>query len=317
MAPPLPPLAAAQGLLFGLALGDALGWPVEFLDLAAIRARYGPAGIQQPPDPAVYTDDTQMTIALAEGLLEAGPAADLDAQMAAVARRFIAWSRHPETPTTAPGGTCLRGVAALEAGAPWRTAGVAGSKGCGACMRVAAVGYLYQHDPERLRAVALAQGWLTHRHPASDAACVAAAWLVKLALDGAPPADWLSATQAVTRGLSPDFDAALERAAEAMPWDDECRALDHIGPVRGGGWIAEEAVALALYCAVRRPDDYVAAVRLGANITGDSDSVAAIAGGVIGARLGPAAVPEAWRARLRHRAELHALAVRLAQTRRE
>jgi ADP-ribosylglycohydrolase len=302
----------ARGLLWGLALGDALGWPVEFLDLAAIRARYGPAGIQAPPDPAIYTDDTQMTIALAEGLLEAG-AGDLEARMAAVSRRFIAWSHDPGTPLTAPGNTCLRGVAALERGAPWRTAGVAGSKGCGACMRVAPVGFLYQGEPAGLRTVAQAQGWLTHRHPASDAACIAAAYLVKLVLDGAPPAAWPARVAAFAGGVSAEFDAALGRVSEALAWDDDQRALAHIGPERGGGWIAEEAVALALYCALRHPDDFPAAVRLGANIAGDSDSVAGIAGGLVGARLGPAGLPADWLARLQNRAGLQALADRLAR----
>ncbi len=60
----------AQAVLFGLAVGDALGYPVEFNSLEEIKQIYGPNGILEPPDPAHYTDDTQMTIALAEGLLE-------------------------------------------------------------------------------------------------------------------------------------------------------------------------------------------------------------------------------------------------------
>jgi ADP-ribosylglycohydrolase len=48
---------SARAMVFGLALGDALGWPVEFLQLTQIRARYGREGITAPPDPALYTDD--------------------------------------------------------------------------------------------------------------------------------------------------------------------------------------------------------------------------------------------------------------------
>lgn len=69
---------------------------------------------------------------------------------------------------------------------------------------------------------------------------------------------------------------------------------------------------MALYCVMRHPDDYTGAVRLGANITGDSDSVASIAGGILGARLGCAALPEAWLARLENYDALVALSQRLA-----
>lgn len=314
----LSPRAAAGGLLLGGALGDALGWPVEFASWATIQARYGPAGILEPPDPAVYTDDTQMTVALAEALIAAPGVrgdADLDALMNEVSRRFIAWSHAPETPLTAPGNTCLAGVAALERGVPWRQAGVAGSKGCGACMRVAPVGFFYQHAPARLQQVARAQGWLTHRHPASDAACVGAAFLVKLALEGMPVGAWPDAVLAAAAGLSGEFDAAIGRVVQALDWGDDRRALNAIGPLRGGGWIAEEAVAMALYCVLRHPDDFVAATRLAANIDGDSDSVAAITGGLVGARLGPAGLPASWLARLKNRARLETLAAELAHKR--
>src|SRR5688572_16232851 len=136
----------AEAILFGLALGDALGYPTEFLRLnEGIRPRYGYQGIQEPPDPALYTDDTQMTIALTEGLLDAGLDADLDAQMNAVAKRFIEWKDSPEN-NRAPGNTCLIGVRRYESGISWRESGVAGSKGCGSAMRVATIGYFYQHD---------------------------------------------------------------------------------------------------------------------------------------------------------------------------
>jgi ADP-ribosylglycohydrolase len=85
----------AQAILFGLALGDALGWPVEFGGLDYIRYAYGALGIQEPPDPAFYTDDTQMTVALTEGLLEAGLGAPVDEQMEAVGRWFVQWMHSP------------------------------------------------------------------------------------------------------------------------------------------------------------------------------------------------------------------------------
>jgi ADP-ribosylglycohydrolase len=301
----------ARGLIYGLALGDALGWPVEFMELPQIMAKYGRAGITEPPDPALYTDDTQMSAAVAEALIEAGHT-DLDVLMGAVARHFIGWKRDPSTPSRAPGATSIRGVNALEMGAPWREAGVKDSKGCGACMRVAPVGYLYQADAGRLQSVARAQGTLTHRHPTADAACVGAAFLVKLALDGVNPEEYPSRVLSFAGGHAPEFDEAIERTQSAVDWPDAEAALRAIGPTRGGGWIAEEAVAMALFCVMRFPADYASAVRLAANISGDSDSVASIAGGILGARLGTGGLPADWVARLENREYLTDLADRLA-----
>jgi ADP-ribosylglycohydrolase len=312
----------AQAILFGVALGDALGRPVEFSSHGAIVAAYGPAGIQEPPSPALYTDDTQMTLALTEGLLDAGIAAPIDAQMQAVGRRFIAWSQHADTPGRAPGTTCLSGVAALRGGADWRESGVAGSKGCGAAMRVATLGYLYRHDEARLREVAHMSGILTHGHPASVAATLAAAWLVKLALDGVPPAMYIERTLAFVRAHelehvpgwqarawqpNGDFEAAMGRLVEVLTWDDEVAAMPRIGE----GWVGDEAVAMALFAVLRHPDDYAAAVRTGANITGDSDSVASIAGGIVAARLGVESIPRSWVDRCENREALANLAGRM------
>ena len=301
----------ARGMFYGLALGDALGWPVEFMQLPQILAKYGRGGITEPPDPALYTDDTQMSAAVAEALIEAGQS-ELDVLMGAVARHFIGWKHDPLTPTRAPGATSIRGVNALELGASWRESGVKDSKGCGACMRVAPVGYLYQGDTGRLQSVARAQGTLTHRHPTADAACIGAAYLIKLALDDVHPDVYAGQLLDFAGGHALEFDEAIKRVAPVLAWADAEAALRQVGPTRGGGWIAEEAVAMALYCVQRHPSDYIAAVRLAANISGDSDSVASIAGGILGARLGTRGIPTEWVARLENREYLTDLADRLA-----
>jgi ADP-ribosylglycohydrolase len=77
--------------------------------------------------------------------------------------------------------------------------------------------------------------------------------------------------------------------------------------------VGEEAVALALYCVIGRPDDYVDCVRRAANTNGDSDSVACIAGGICAARLGLEAIPASWRERCENRDYLTDLAMRMAR----
>jgi ADP-ribosylglycohydrolase len=300
----------AQAVLFGLALGDALGWPVEFGGLEYIKYAYGSQGVQEPPDPALYTDDTQMTVALTEGLLEAGLNTPVDEQMRAVGRWFIQWMHSPEN-NRDPGSTCIAGVRRFESGLSWRESGIVGSKGCGSAMRVATIGYLYQLDEVRLRSVAEASGVITHRHPAAIAASIAGAYLVKLALDGIPVTEYMQRVMAFTDGISEEFDAAILRVGHVLGWTNEEAALDHIGE----GWTGDEAIALALYCVLRYPDDYPVCVRRAANSEGDSDSVACMAGGIMGARLGLDAIPGDWRARCEKHDYLTDLAARMAQAR--
>lgn len=277
----------AKAILFGLALGDALGYPTEFGSLNVIKSQYGEQGIQDLPDPALYTDDTQMTLAVTEGLLDVGLDADLDVQMNAIGKRFVIWAESPEN-NRAPGLTCMKGVRRFKQGMPWRESGVFDSKGCGSAMRVATIGYLYQHDEQRLRDVALSSGIITHGHRTAKAASIGAAYLIKLVLDGVPTIQWMSEVVTFTKDISDEFHQAILRVGHVLSWTSEEYALDHIGQ----GWTGEEAVALALYCALHYPDDYLACIRRGANTNGDSDSIASIAGGIMGARLGLDAIPE-------------------------
>jgi ADP-ribosylglycohydrolase len=178
-------------------------------------------------------------------------------------------------------------------------------------MRVASLGYLYQYGETRLREVATATSLITHRHPTAIAATVAAAYLVKLALDGVPISTYMPHLYEFTTGISDEFDLAILRVGHVLGWTNEDLALDHIGQ----GWVGEEAVALALYCVLRYPDDYVACVRRAADTNGDSDSIACIAGGIMGAKLGLEAIPLDWRSRCENASGISELAQRLTAAR--
>ncbi|MGO9578935.1 MAG: ADP-ribosylglycohydrolase family protein [Desulfobaccales bacterium] len=297
------------GMVYGLALGDALGAPVEFWELKGIRERYGPKGIQELPTPALFTDDTQMTLAVAEALIAAGHQ-DLGGIMEAISQEFVAWLRSPENDRS-PGGSCLYGARQLEAGVPWWKSGKPNSKGCGAAMRVAPIGFLYQHDLAKLRQVAAASALVTHHHPAAQLGAVAAAFLAKLALDRVPPEEMLPALELETHGQVREFDQTLARLEEALEMASPDAALAYIGE----GWVAEEAVTLALYCFLKSPDDFLTTIRRGANTQGDSDSIACIAGGLSGAYLGLGGLPAAWVARLEKTEYLADVARRLAAVR--
>ncbi len=278
----------AKGIIYGLAIGDALGSPTEFISLPRIKSKYGPSGIKDLPDPALFTDDTQMSIAIAEALIKTG-GREIEKIMAAIRDEFIKWFHSPEN-NRAPGRTCLTGVANMERGLHWSESGVARSKGCGSAMRAAPIGYFYQHDPIKLKEIAHASGICTHGHPTGDAACIGAAYLVKLALDGTSTDKMLPELLDFTSGISEEFDQAILKVQECRGWEDEEKALDYLGE----GWIAEEAVSLALYCFLRYPDNYKKVVLRGANTNGDSDSIACIAGSISGAYLGIEEIPAKW-----------------------
>ena len=303
-------LEKAKGVILGLAIGDAMGAPAEFMSLDQIKRVYGDRGIRDLPDLAVYTDDTQMSIAIAEALIEAGHK-DIETLMERVKEEFIKWYHAPDTPSRAPGKTCLTGVANMEKGIHWTRSGLPESKGCGSAMRSAAVGYYYQHNPEKLKGVAHITGICTHRHPTADAACIGAAYLVRLALDGVEPSRMIGKLLNFTRGISDEWEEAIEEVRKCLDWEDEEQALSFLGE----GWVGEEAVALALYCFLRYPDSYEKCVLRAANTNGDSDSIACIAGAISGAYLGVKAIPKDWIERIENKDYLIDLGMRLVKTR--
>lgn len=322
---------AASGSLFGLAYGDALGKPTEFLTVAEITSRYGPAGpADLTGDPALVTDDTQMGLAVAWALREA-PAATPDILEPLLRKRFVAWAASPEN-NRAPGMTCLRACGGLAEGLRWQEATMAGSKGCGANMRVTPVGLVPDYDLSTLAGVAQFQAGLTHGHPTGLAASELTAYAVRVLRDGAGlPAlpgllrdrareqrtvyreEWLGdlwqrpgvddAAGFIARGWDECL-LALDRldAALARPDDgaDPCLAT-------GEGWIAEEALATAVLCAVRHHAEPVTALRRAATTSGDSDSIACLAGAFLGAAGGMASWPPDWAARIEYADQLAAL----------
>jgi len=297
----------AKGVIFGLAIGDALGWPIEFLQMPQITDRYGPEGITDLPDPALFTDDTQMSIAVAKALLGNGEK-DIDTIMAAIRDEFIQWLHAPDN-NRAPGRACLQGVSNLERGMHWSTSGVPDSKGCGSAMRVAPIGYLFQDDPLKLKKVARASCLCTHGHPTAEAAGIGAAYLVKLALDQIEPSQMIPKLLEFTAGISDAFDQAILKINDCLHWEDQQKALSYLGE----GWVGEEAVALALYCFLKYPDDYRKVVIRAANTNGDSDSIACIAGSISGAYLGASAIDPDWMRRIEKPVYLRYLAEGLAK----
>lgn len=320
------------GSLLGGAVGDALGAPVEFLSLAQIRARFGPAGIRDLT-PAygklgAITDDTQMTLFTAEGLLR-GHNRALEkgipgGTVACVYHAYLRWletqGERPRYPfpevsegwlltipqlwaARAPGRTCL---AALRSGTMGRLAEpLNDSKGCGTVMRVAPVG-LAGEEAFQLGCELAAT---THGHPTGYLAAGFLAALIDRIIAGAD----LRAATDTARDMLREYpnheeclaavDAAIGLAAHAPPVPESCERL-------GGGWVAEEALAIALFCALAA-DDFEEAVALAVNHSGDSDSTGALTGNILGALLGTEAIPPRWLEPLELRDEIEQVAADL------
>jgi len=331
------PRDQVRGCLLGGAVGDALGAPIEFDSLREIRARFGADGLLEPA-PAfgrvgAITDDTQMTLFTAEGLMLAtrDPAlAGRSGMVRCVHRAYLRWLRtqgehsaHPTFERTdegwllgvealhsrrGPGNTCLSALRAPRMGSTEQP--LNHSKGCGGVMRIAPVGLASAvGDPF---AVGCEIAAITHGHPSGFLAAGFLALVIHEVAAGTPiraacqeameelrrhPSHQECAT-AVERALS----LSAEKRGEASPEDVESL---------GAGWVAEEALAIAIFCALAASSDFEKALRLAVNHGGDSDSTGAIAGNLLGASLGEAAIPPRWLAVLELREEILRLAEEL------
>ncbi|MGD0132170.1 MAG: ADP-ribosylglycohydrolase family protein [Bryobacteraceae bacterium] len=305
-------LNAFAGAIMGLAVGDALGFPAEFHQRAEILSAFGPEGLRDfvsagPRYPAgAYTDDTQMTLAVAEALIEFGRE-QLDTLMHGMASRFLAWSRSEEN-NRAPGATVMAACNRIAAGTNWRESGIANSKGCGSAMRVAPIGLFFWRDIPRMLEIARASSLITHGHDAAIEGASAAALLVALAMSKRSPEQMFQALMEECAPRSPDLKAVLEKLPQLLE-ADPAEALSVRG--LGEGWVAEEAVTSALYCFWRSPLDFEQSMIVAANTDGDSDSIACIAGGISGAFNGLSVIPERWQKGVENAAGLMDVAQRL------
>lgn len=310
----MPPLGSLSGSVLGLALGDALGFvvearpPAEAMDYAAELRQGGPAAVGRRAHPdypfGQYSDDTQLARELLLSLRDGGGWTP-----AAFARRVAALFAEARDVGAGDG---TRGTAhRLLAGVPWRDAATpAPYAGNGSAMRAGPLGALF--PARRAVEVAAEQSRVTH----ADRRCVAGA----MAIAGA--AALISRVGSVDAGgvtrrlagwvepIEPDFAAAIVEAGKwtALPPAAARDALAASGhePASSARWRGISAfvvpsVLWSLYAALRSPDDYWETVCTAIWPGGDTDSMAAMAGSIVGARVGPAALPAAATIRLTDR----------------
>ncbi len=306
------------GCILGGAIGDALGWPVEFLSLSAIRRSYGENGItdldKKGKSTAEFTDDTQMSLFTADGALrfltaqkQAGITPDFAVYMH---NAYLRWLFTQQTPKPnfdssvlngwlygrrelhvrrAPGNTCISSLNELGIGRVEEP--INHSKGCGSVMRAAPIGLCF--ETEAAFTYGMMAGAITHGHPSGYLSSAVLARILAELLN--------------EKSLPYALGTTMERLKHEKG-HEECLlylqkayelANDEIEPTRaieslGLGWVAEEALAIAVYCALKYENDIKQGFLMAVNHDGDSDSTGAIYGNLIGAWKGLDASVQEW-----------------------
>ena len=310
-----------RGAMIGCAAGDALGYPVEALSEAAIAERYGLRGITDydldENGTARITADTQLMLLSANGILFAHTRGALRGIMAPVYKYFdafymdwyrlqtterasrsrVGWiSAYPSLSSQrAPSPTSMRVFSSGKFGSMDEP--VNDSKGSGCLLRAVPIGLSYSRDPNRIVELGANTAALTHGNEVAWMASGALALIISLIIH-----QELSITEAVNKTLkvldesfpnsstvvyelSRTIRSVVSLASSASSDLDAIHAL-------GKGWAADEALAIGLLCALRHENDIAGAITFAANHCGDSNNTAAIAGTLVGARIGFNAIPD-------------------------
>jgi len=315
-----------RGCLIGGAVGDALGYAVEFVEDSHIFQQYGERGITEYSlvnGVAQISDDTQMTLFTANGLL-LGTTRGMTRGIMGTYPSYIAlcykdwlktqtadefgfekpeysWLNNvPEmNHSRAPGRTCISYLMHDNLGST--TDPRNDSKGCGGVMRVAPIGLYFEgkrYTPDQIDMIGAEAAALTHGH---ELGYIPAAMLVHIIhiLSHSENATVLDAVNDAKESIVRLFPKAehlremvdLTNKAIQLATEDDIDELDAIREL-GQGWVAEETLAIAIYCSLKYANDFEKAMIASVNHSGDSDSTGAVTGNILGAYLGLKAIPE-------------------------
>ena len=307
---------ALTGCLLGQALGDALGFVVEARPphvAAEYVERYllaGRAGeLANPGFPfGQYSDDTQLARELLVSYTDAGGWSPL-----AFAGRLAAL--FAEGRDVGAGSGTRSAAMRLASGTHWSESGTpAPYAGNGSAMRAAPLGLLFGADTRSMVEATVEQSLMTHLDPRCSAGAVAVAGAVSLAAKrgAVRNEEFLDALAALTAPADQSVTEAIRGLREWAHLDPAEAAhrlhQERLEPSYGGEWrgisaFVTPSVVWSLYAFLHAPDDYWSAVCTAIGVGGDTDTMAAIAGAISGARLGPGALPADLLDRLNDRGE--------------
>ena len=295
----------ARGVLFGVASGDALGRPVEFMPASEIRAEHGRLnemighGTWNQPAGTI-TDDTEQALCIARSLVEQQRFDPED-----IAERFVAW--YDSNPFDI-GRMTMKSLSRLKHGDEWDEAGQhvwesspeGQNAGNGSVMRCAPLAIPYETNWERLVGMSRQSSQITHADPRCAYGCAV-----------------LNLTMA---GLLEDADTPLQDALDEVGSDAPAELVTALQPLARGdspktletsGYVVH-SLQTALHdglFAENAEEAIVTAVNRG----GDTDTIGAIAGAVAGARFGASALPDQWLGAIDEAGELESIADQLVE----
>ena len=313
-----------SGCIFAGALGDALGYAVEFDSYKMIQMKYGKDGIRKPKltgSKANISDDTQMTLFTMEGMSSEYAREEIQEDGKNVVDNIYLsylkwlqtqrpdWNSHllsnwtsklaeiPEMNSLrAPGNTCLSALASEQMGTIENP--INNSKGCGGVMRTAPLGFTKIYGSALLNGAKAAA--ITHGHPLGWIPAGMLSDIVFKSIYGekkplkAIIEDSLEDTKAQFKDYEDIvyFEKLIKKAiALSETAGDDVTIIEK---ELGGGWVGEEALAIAVYCCLKYSDDMKKMLTTAVNHSGDSDSTGAVAGNILGAYAGMHAVPDDW-----------------------
>jgi ADP-ribosyl-[dinitrogen reductase] hydrolase len=317
-----------KGCILGGAIGDALGAPIEFMSIDQIRSTFGHKGLTGYSEAygrkGSITDDTQMTIFTAEGLILSKVRQEYHGDEGVVSADYHALLRWLSTQETnieetliknhgtcsivdgiltgykelfslrAPGNSCLSSLKTGRMGTADNP--INRSKGCGGVMRMAPVGLSYD-DAEKAFHFGCKFAAITHGHPTGYLAAGVLAALISLVISGNSLTESIEDSILILKA-DKNHEETLRVIDKALNMVDKHTPEPAVIEEIGAGWTAEEALGISIYCALIANDNFKKGVLLSVNHSGDSDSTGAITGNIMGAMYGLDILPEHWVAEL-------------------
>lgn len=319
------------GCFLGGAVGDALGAPVEFQSLHSICSQYGDEGIRDFASAfgkiGAFTDDTQMALFTTEGLIRAVKRFEdrgichpptivyhaylrwLNTQGHRTQSESIQWAtggwlsgtRELNEPR-APGNSCLTALMSHRMGTMDEP--INNSKGCGGVMRIAPVGLALSLDDPFENGCEIAA--ITHGHPSGYLASGFLALVIRMLANGEELQTAIDMAIIELKNWK-DHEECLNAIQSALRLAENAEGTPEDVETLGQGWIAEEALAISLFCSLVA-EDFERGVILAVNHSGDSDSTGAITGNILGTMYGVSSIPDRWLRRVELREVIEELA---------
>lgn len=333
------------GCIVGGAIGDALGYPIEFHSYNNIISHFGENGVSDYAfNKGLISDDTQMTLFTIEGLLKENngkyPFEEIDICKRNIYESYKNWYLTQITPFSkrksfdrydedsillntedlfdlrAPGNTCLSALGSGKMGGIKEP--INNSKGCGGIMRVAPVGLYFRPSIYNSHFVATLAGEvsaITHGHLLGNIpSSMIVTMLYKICYeDNSLPQSIVESLKVVKEvyGHSSDMDYFEKLIKKAILLSNSSNSDIENIEILGGGWVAEETLAIAIYCALKYENDFEKAVLTSVNHSGDSDSTGAVTGNIMGVLLGYDKIPMKYVEKLEMRTLIEEMALKL------